>query len=286
MKTTLIISASLLLSSLAQAECGKASSSSVVATMTNTRLVETSGMDFSRKHQGIFWAHNDANNQGEIFAIGADGKTYGEVLIDGVSNKDWEDISVAACYYNPSIDCLYIGDIGNNKLTRNKLQIYVVEEPADLSTKLLQVAKTITIPSPGEYNFEAFAVNEKTFDFYLISKGSKKATVQGESVVFKFTAEDPSLKPLATYDLTKFPGVTSKKDTTVTSADIDENTQTLLLGTRGQAYEVKLDSLQGAVANISIPKLEQSEAISYYKNGIMTTSEGLNQPLVFVSCGN
>jgi hypothetical protein len=253
--------------------------------MTNPRLVEASGMDFSRKHEGIFWANNDANNLAEVFAIGADGKTYGEVVIEGVTNKDWEDLSVAACYYNPAIDCLYIADIGNNKLTRSKLKVYVVEEPSDLSVKQLSITKTLTIASPGEFNFEAFAVNEKNFDFYLISKGGKKSLVKGESTIFKFTADNLTPQALATYDLTKFPGAVNKKDSTVTSADIDEKTQTLLLGTLGQAYELKLDQLQGPASNIAIPKLEQSEAISYYKDGIMTTSEGANQPLVFVSCG-
>jgi hypothetical protein len=89
-------------------------------------LPEASGLAISRRHPGIVWSHNDSGNRTELFALDATGAVRARVRVP-IETNDWEDISAGRC---PSGDCLYIADIGNNRLARSRVRIYRVPEPA------------------------------------------------------------------------------------------------------------------------------------------------------------
>lgn len=79
---------------------------------------------------------------------------------------------------------------------------------------------------------------------------------------------------------------------TITSGDFDSRSGTLLIGTYGKAYEILLSDINSfaqKVRMLEMPRLEKSEAISYYTNqagqlSIVTSSEGLNQPIYSIAC--
>lgn len=81
-------------------------------------LPEASGVVASRRHPGVFWAHNDSGNRPELFALRADGTILRTYRV-GAPNVDWEDI---AC---DDAGHLYLGDIGNNG---GRLPIRVIHE--------------------------------------------------------------------------------------------------------------------------------------------------------------
>src|SRR5678816_201090 len=79
----------------------------------------------SRKTTGLLWSHNDSGAP-VVFGVDASG-VRGQVRVPKATVIDWEDVSAGRC---PSGDCLYIADIGDNSLSRRRLPIYRVPEPA------------------------------------------------------------------------------------------------------------------------------------------------------------
>jgi hypothetical protein len=291
MKWMLSLALVLVLNSNVYSSCKNPGPASEVATISNPSLEENSGIDFSRQHKNVFWTLNDANNTADIFAIDTTGKNLGAFEIKGAENVDWEDIAVAACFHNKAKDCIYIADIGNNKGKRKEFNIYVVEEPAELSGKSLSLKDTITFTEKGIYNFEAFSVNESTQEFYLVSKSDKKLGIQGISVVFSLAKGAKKLKTITTIYFTKFSEELSKEDMIVTSSDFHTESQTLLIGTYGKAFQISMKEIGTFSSNakiVEVPKMEKSESIAYQENDgnllIYTSSEGLDQPLYKISC--
>lgn len=269
--------------------------------ISNSRLIENSGMDFSRHHSGVFWSLNDNNPDPRIFAIDLNGVTKAEYQISGAVNLDWEDISVASCIHQPSKDCIYIADIGDNKRERNEFTIYVVEEPTSLSpqSQALSVAKKISF-SANKQNFEAFAVNDKTHDFYLISKRARKKDAvweqmsevqRNKSALYLLSKNAKALKEIGDLDFENFLFSLADEDKIVTSGDFDTASGTLLIGTLGRAFEIKLSQFSqfATLANLlEIPSQFQAESIAYFQSkgqtSIITSSEGLNRPIYSISC--
>lgn len=262
-----------------------------VATIDYPKLKENSGIDFSNTHKGIFWTMNDQKGP-DIFAIGVDGKNYGKFEIIGANKIDWEDIALAKCSHAPAKDCIYIADSGNNNRTRDDFKVYVVEEPRDYKTGVkLGLVETITFKVNGPFNFEAFVVNESKQEFYLISKNDDLNIPKGVTSVFSLQKDKDVASLVATLDFNSLSMTLKGKDKVVTAADFDTASQTLLLGTNNNAFEIKLSDLpdfKNKVRKIKVPKMEQTESIAYYwkdgKVSVVATSEGKNQPLYLIGC--
>lgn len=93
---------------------------------------ESSGLAISRTRPGVFWTHNDAGHDATLFAIDSTGLLLASIEVTGARNVDWEDIALAAC---PGGECLYIGDIGDNRENREEIVVYRVPEPAPGSAR-------------------------------------------------------------------------------------------------------------------------------------------------------
>ena len=89
----------------------------------NKNIAESSGLAASRKHPGVYWTHNDSGNGPYLFAITKDGHSLAEFPVTGARNTDWEAIAT------DGEGRLYIADIGNNDLKRDRALIYRVDEP-------------------------------------------------------------------------------------------------------------------------------------------------------------
>ncbi len=88
-------------------------------------IPEASSLAVSRRNPGVLWSHNDSGNAAVLFALDARGALVGRVRVP-IRTRDWEDVSAARC---PAGDCLYIADIGDNRLARKRILIYRVPEP-------------------------------------------------------------------------------------------------------------------------------------------------------------
>ena len=123
-------------------------------------LPEASGLAVSRRHPGILWSHNDSGNSTTLFAVDSAGALRARVRVP-VATRDWEDISAARC---PAGDCLYLADIGDNRLARTRLHVYRIPEPRlDARETAAPEVFTATYPD-GAHNAEAlFVVDDAVF---------------------------------------------------------------------------------------------------------------------------
>lgn len=129
---------------------------------------EASGLAVSRRRPGLLWTHNDSGHDPVLFAFDASGALRGRVRVP-VRTRDWEDLSAASCppvggEQNTARACLYIGDIGDNEMSRRTIQVYRIAEPnpGDPQTGRPQ---TISLTYPdGRHNAEAmFVADERIF---------------------------------------------------------------------------------------------------------------------------
>ncbi len=138
-------------------------------------IVEASGLVTSRKNNHVLWSHNDRNNQNRIFALNSRGTHLGIYRIDGVENRDWEDMAIGPGP-EEGMDYLYIGDIGDNDAVHEYKYIYRIPEPeVDFSQNPIEATlskvETITVQYPDALrDAETMLLDPLTKDIYIISK--------------------------------------------------------------------------------------------------------------------
>ncbi len=138
---------------------------------------ETSGLAISRRDPGLLWTHNDSGNDATLFALDPAGAVRGRVRVP-IEMRDWEDISAGPC---PSGACLYLADIGDNRLARRRIQIYRVPEPgpSDVETAPPEVFNATY--SDGPHNAEAMFVIGP--DLFIVTRdhtgGVYRSTLSG-----------------------------------------------------------------------------------------------------------
>lgn len=134
-------------------------------------LRECSGLVRSRTHEGVFWAHNDSGNRGELFAVRRDGRNAagGLMRVRGVSVVDWEDIGLNARGE------LVIGDFGDNKLRRREYALLFIAEPDPATGGEVRGVRVLryTYPQGTPYNAEALFCSEDWV--YVLTKSKEEA---------------------------------------------------------------------------------------------------------------
>jgi len=125
---------------------------------------EASGLAVSRRSNGIIWTHNDSGNASVLFALSPTGMVQTSMNVP-VRMRDWEDISAGNC---PSGACLYLGDIGDNSLSRPRIQIYRVPEPAFTDTQATVADAFSAVYPDGPHNAEAMFVLGS--DLFIITR--------------------------------------------------------------------------------------------------------------------
>ena len=138
-------------------------------------LTEASGLVESRKNAHVLWSHNDRNNQNRLFAFNSAGTHLGIYWIDGVENRDWEDLAIGPGPI-PNVDYLYIGDIGDNDAVHENKYIYRIPEPVvDFNQVPVEITifdvDTIIFQYPdGNRDAETLLLDPLTKDLYVVSK--------------------------------------------------------------------------------------------------------------------
>jgi hypothetical protein len=136
-------------------------------------LVEASGLAASHRDPKILWAHNDSGGQPVLYALDANGTRRGELRIQGLANRDWEDL---ASFELDGRSWLLIADTGDNDSHRTDCALYVIAEPdpAQLSPDqetTAQVAWKIPVRYlDGPRDCEAVAVDARAGLVYLLAK--------------------------------------------------------------------------------------------------------------------
>ena len=114
----------------------------------------------SRRTTGIIWSHNDSGHDAVLYALDLTGASRGQVRLPIVT-RDWEDISSGQC---PGGACLYVADIGDNRLARKNVRIYRVSEPAPTDTATAPPETITARYTDGPHNAESmFVIGEDLF---------------------------------------------------------------------------------------------------------------------------
>jgi hypothetical protein len=138
-------------------------------------LVEASGIVESRNNPHVLWAHNDRNNQNRLFAFNTRGEHLGTFWIDGVENRDWEDLTIGPGPED-GVEYLYIADIGDNSSVYDIKYIYRIPEPVvdfnqDPVETSLSGVDTIAFQYPDRLqDAETMMLDPLTKDIYVVSK--------------------------------------------------------------------------------------------------------------------
>ena len=141
----------------------------------SVELVEASGIVASRKNEHILWSHNDRNHQNRLFAINTRGKHLGVYWLEGIENRDWEDIAIGPGPVQ-GLDYIYIGEVGDNYSEYDFKHIYRIPEPeVDFNQEPIETtvynAEKITFQYPdGNRDSETMMIDPLTKDIYVVSK--------------------------------------------------------------------------------------------------------------------
>ena len=85
-------------------------------------LEEASGMEASLTIPGLLYSHNDHGGDAELFAFFDDGLPAGRIVLEGVDDEDYEDISIGGGP-EPGRDYIYVANTGNNHFDRVFIEV-------------------------------------------------------------------------------------------------------------------------------------------------------------------
>lgn len=270
--------------------------------LEDAELVETSGLAASILNPGVLWAHNDSGDSARLFALGTDGRSLGQVVLDGANFIDAEDIAVATCP-DRSGPCLYLADTGDNGLSASEVALYIIPEPLVDPIDGVEVDSTDVYQrirfqyAGGPVDAEALAVEPDGSRAYIFEKR------HADSVrVFALDAPFSEQSIATATVMTEFapPGIAFvNHGRSITAADLHLSGTRLLVRVYSGIYEYRfgsgqsvhdLASVQPTLITLGPLSEPQGEALSYDETGqqIFSVSEDTGQmpgqPLHLFAC--
>ena len=129
---------------------------SVLLTLQDPGIDESSGLAVSVRHPGVLWTHNDGGSVAQLEAVGPSGATVARVTLAGIDPYDPEALA-------PGTDpagrpALFLGDIGDNDRRRPDVSVFRFAEPARLTDQTVPATwYRFTYPD-GAHDAEALLV--------------------------------------------------------------------------------------------------------------------------------
>src|SRR5262249_1428253 len=152
---------------------------------------EASGLVASKDNPGVLWTENDhkSTNDNRIFALDTAGHLLGTYYLDGVTNYDWEDMSVGPGPV-PGVNYLYLANSAdpshNPTHTYNQSIIVRIPEPTVFATQQVGSPPTVHLSGAQSQTFawaastpdaETMFIDPINGDIYLGSKESGSAKI-------------------------------------------------------------------------------------------------------------
>lgn len=175
-----------------------------LADITDETLSESSGLAPSHRNSGCLWTEQDSGNSNQIQLLNQDGTIMARFTLDGLENRDWEDIVVGPGPV-PGETYIYLGEIGDNRRQNPEKIIYRFPEPSISGRQLpieghISTVDAIRLQLPdGPQNSEAFLVDPATKDLFILSKNEnttlyraaypqslKRATMMSRQLIIPF----------------------------------------------------------------------------------------------------
>ncbi len=144
--------------------------------LSGPRITEASGITYSSVQEGSFWVNEDSGNPPLLYLVHKDGTVKDSLLLDGATNRDWEDITSGAGPQDGK-NYIYVADIGDNDAKYSEWYIYRFEEPPAGVKQLKLFEKIAFVYEDGARDAEAIVINQATKDIYVISKRDTRSRV-------------------------------------------------------------------------------------------------------------
>ena len=251
---------------------------------------EASGIVASRMNQDVFYTLNDSGGEPAVYAFNSVGEHLGIYTIDGVTNRDWEDIAIGG---GPGYQqYIYVADIGDNNNQYDTKYIYRFEEPIVSCNQtpvdeIIYNAETISVQYPTvNYDAETLMHDPLTNDLYIVTKRLQASPV-GHDEVYRvefpqsttqiIVMEDvgslsypPSLDPIGG----AYHGATGGEISPL-GDEILIKTYTHVYHWKRQQNQTLVDAFQNDYNSVTYTLEPQGEAICWESNcnGYFTTSE-------------
>ena len=281
-------------SASANPACTTFADPSQAGTVVDASLNEISGLAASRQNPGVLWVLEDHLAPNEVVAIDLAGNTLGRVVLEGTVNNDWEDVAVGPC---GDVDCLFVGEIGDNEHDRSWHGVYRFPEPEVDPRGGLDLAVSAELFEyvfpDGQYDCEAMAILPDGRPVLFT-----KEYDTDQSTAYSFGAmNSASTSVLTRHGRFATGSGTEGAGAAVTAASVWADGATLLIRTYGHVWEFQLegpdseglDNLATATrVELTTGSERQGESISYDPNsrGFFTVSEDVNPPLWFNDCAD
>ncbi len=138
-----------------------------LAVLDGRLLPEASGIAVSSRTPSVLWVLNDSGNDANLIAFDTDLDTYRTVSIQGVRNRDWEDLESFVFAGEP---WLLIADVGDNDARREEVFLHLLPEPREDADKARIVVTLAVRYSQGAADVESVAVDPRRRAIYLLTK--------------------------------------------------------------------------------------------------------------------
>jgi len=250
------------------AGCASYASPATAAGSPPPVLGELSGLAASRRHRGVYWAHNDSGNAFELYALAADGTLLETFALTGATAVDIEDVAVARCGPATSTWCVYLADVGDNLAVRSQVAVYRLPEP-DLTPGQTLGVDVLPFTYPGgPRDAESLVAETLSGRLFVISK---ILTTLGE--VFRLDGLGSPGGGTATSIATL--GPTSPADVWLTAADAHPGGESVLLRSYTRVWELRAPGallLEEVFAQPPLPAVAapqpQGEALAFAQDGL------------------
>ena len=269
-------------------------------------LPEASGLTHSKLHPHVLWSHNDSGDEAKLVALSNQGEILGELYLK-YEAEDLEDISSSNCPHRSGY-CIWLADTGDNRLSREYLNILILVEPATglpfepfeyrFDDRPSQLWNLPVILENGPADIEAIAAHQSGNKLWLFEKTENPlARIWlldiNTRVIGTYLQQlsEESKNPIIAQELITFsaPGIAIEKGKMITAADLSPAGDRLLLRVYTGMYEYLFDTpyqlqeLSSKEPNlITLGPLSepQGEALTYgwLGEGLWSISESLAEP--------
>ena len=268
----------------------------VAGQLQSDELVEASGLARSHRDPALFWSVNDGGSKARLYAFDGSGFHRGRVKLDGIKNRDWEDLSSFAIDGTPY---LLVADTGDNDGKRKKVSLHVVLEPdlADDDKVKTEPAWSIDFRYPdGPRDVEAVVADPANDRVVLLSKRDWPPVLyevplhpssDGTSVAKRLGAIE-SLPPPTRQDREQAV-FTKEWHWQPTAMDLSPDGRLAVVLTYRAVYLYHLDperslyeSLSGQAYGFGLGNFRNAESVAFSadSNSIFVTLEGRHAPLL------
>lgn len=140
-------------------------------TIRDDRVDQSFGMAKAYKYEGIYWTVNDSGANPRVFGV----DTTGKVRMALSFKAEVRDIEAIAVDRDGTI---YIADIGDNKATRDMIEIYTIPEPDQLgdADNVPYHRYDFTYPD-GAHDAETLLVEPETNQLFIVTKSTKGGAI-------------------------------------------------------------------------------------------------------------